>query len=224
MTVRRPAKLVATGVTALAAALLLTACNDDAGTGAQPAPTVTVTGAAPAQPTGAGRTATGKATVPGAAPTGPMATQPVGTRCKADELAVTVQLQDAGSAMVLLTAKDGRTCTLFGYPGYGGLRADNSVDPLTAKREPYPGAPTAITLKPNTTAFAGLKWNSCDKADPSCHVITGLQLTPPDETKPVTTQVIGLDGQPVTQLLVSAQGLTTGSLQPSNQGVVFPKS
>ncbi|MGW2377519.1 DUF4232 domain-containing protein [Kitasatospora sp. NPDC001683] len=224
MHVRRPTRLLAASAAALAAAVLLTACNDDAGAGALPAPTVTVTGVAPAQPTGAGRTATGKATVPGATPTGPMATQPVGARCRADELAVTVQLQEAGSAMVLLTVKGDRSCTLFGYPGYGGLRADNSADPLPVKREPYPGAPTAVTLTPKTTAFAGLKWNSCDKADPSCHVITGLQLTPPDETKQVTTEVLGLDGKPVTQLLVSAQGLTTGSLQPSNQGVVFPKS
>ncbi|MEU8927905.1 hypothetical protein AB0D10_44585 [Kitasatospora sp. NPDC048545] len=41
MTVRRPARTAA-ALTVLAAAGLLTACNDDAGAGAQPAPTVTV--------------------------------------------------------------------------------------------------------------------------------------------------------------------------------------
>ncbi|MFJ9458503.1 DUF4232 domain-containing protein [Kitasatospora sp. NPDC101447] len=216
MTVRRPARIAAAGLTALAAAVLLTACNDDVGAGAQPAPTVTVTGVASAQPTSGG-----KATVPGATPTGPMVTQSAGARCTADELTATVQLQDAGSAMVMVTNKGGRSCTLFGYPGYGGLRADNSADTLAVKREPHPGPPTAITLKPKTTAFSGLKWSSCDKADPTCHVIAGLQLTPPDETRQLTAEVLGLDGKPVLQLLVSAQGLTTGSLQPSNQGVVF---
>ncbi|MEU9047140.1 MULTISPECIES: DUF4232 domain-containing protein [unclassified Kitasatospora] len=216
MTVRRPARLAAAGVTALAAAVLLTACNDDAGTGAQPAPTVTVTATTPAAPTSAG-----KVTVPGATPAGPMVTQSAGARCKADELEATVQLQDAGSAMLILTNKGSRSCTLFGYPGYGGLRPDNSADTIAVKREAHPGPPTAATLKPKTSAFAGLKWNSCDKADPTCHVVAGLQLTPPDETKPLTTEVIGLDGKPVVQLLVSAAGLTTGSLQPSNQGVVF---
>ncbi|MFJ8624015.1 DUF4232 domain-containing protein [Kitasatospora sp. NPDC093550] len=216
MTVRRPAGLAAATVAVLAAAVLLTACDDGAGTGAQPAPTVTVTGAVSAQPT-----SSGKAAVPGATPTGPLVSQSAGARCAADELKATVQLQEAGSAMVTLTNKGSRTCTLFGYPGYGGLRPDNGADPLPVKREPHPGAPTVITLKPGTTAFSGLKWSSCDKADPSCHVIGGLRLTPPDETKQLTAEVLGLDGKPVLQLPVSAQGLTTGSLQPSNQGVVF---
>ncbi|MER6301630.1 DUF4232 domain-containing protein [Kitasatospora sp. NPDC001539] len=234
MTVRRPAKLVAAGVTALAAALLLTACNDAAGTDGQPAPAATTAaGAASGRPTGtgAGTAGSGRATAPGTtptgtaptgtAPTGPAATQAAGTRCKAGELSATVQVQGAGSAMVMLTNKGGRSCTLFGYPGFGGLRADSSADPLAVKREPHPGPPTPITLKPNTTAFAGLRWNSCDKADPTCHVITGLRLTPPDETEQLTAELLGLDGKPVAQLPVSAQGLTAGSLQPSNQGVVF---
>ncbi|GAB7184991.1 hypothetical protein ATKI12_4822 [Kitasatospora sp. Ki12] len=216
MTVRRPARIAAAAVTALAAAVLLTACDDDAGAGAQPAPTVTVTGAGSVQPTSAG-----KGTVPVATPTGPMVGQSAGARCTADELTATVQLQEAGSAMVMVTNKGSRSCTLFGYPGYGGLRPDNSADTLAVKREPHPGPPMAITLKPRTTAFSGLKWSSCDKADPTCHVITGLRLTPPDETKQLTAEVLGLDGKPVVQLPVSAQGLTTGSLQPSNQGVVF---
>ncbi|MFJ9773054.1 hypothetical protein ACIRVF_17745 [Kitasatospora sp. NPDC101157] len=39
-----------------------------------------------------------------------------------------------------------------------------------------------------------------------------------------TAEVIGPDGKPVTQLPVSTEGLTTGSIQPYKQGVVFPRS
>ncbi|MFD8753616.1 hypothetical protein ACFV0O_21975 [Kitasatospora sp. NPDC059577] len=42
MTVRRPAGTAAAALTVLAAAGLPTACTDDAGAGAQPAPTVSL--------------------------------------------------------------------------------------------------------------------------------------------------------------------------------------
>jgi Protein of unknown function (DUF4232) len=216
MNVRKPARLLVAGAAALAATVLLAACNDDAGAQAQ-------------------STAPGKATAPaaGAPSTGPAATKPsgpaasqtaaqsAGARCTTDELDATVQIQGPGSGMLLLKNKGSRTCTLYGYPGYAGLRADNSVDALPVKREPHPGPPVPITLKPGTNAFAGLTWSSCDKADSTCHVVTGLQLTPPDETRQLIAEVDGTDAKPVLQLLVSAAGLTTGSLQPSNQGVVF---
>ncbi|MCQ4081336.1 DUF4232 domain-containing protein [Streptomyces sp. RB6PN25] len=124
--------------------------------------------------------------------------------------------------MVILTNKGSHTCTVDGYLGYGGLLADNSVVNVPTKREAYPGASVRTTLKPGTSAFSGLKWASCDKADASCKVLAGVQVTPPDETTQLTATVIGLNGKPVDQLPVSAPGFTVGSLQPSNEGVVFP--
>ncbi|MFG2844797.1 DUF4232 domain-containing protein [Kitasatospora sp. NPDC048296] len=217
MNVRRPSRLLAAGVAALAATVLLTACNDDAGTDAQPtAPgKVTVPGVTPtkAAPTGA--------TPTHATPTGPAATQPASARCTSDELKADVQIQGPGSAMLMLSNKGSRSCTLFGYPGYGGLGYDNGPLVVATKREPHPGPPESITLKPGVTAFAGLKWSDCAKSDPTCHILAGLQVTPPDETTPLVAQVDGVNAQPVTQLLVSAAGLTTGSLQPVSQSVVF---
>ncbi|MGW3044647.1 DUF4232 domain-containing protein [Kitasatospora sp. NPDC001159] len=88
---------------------------------------------------------------------------------------------------------------------------------MAVKRAPHPGPPVLITLKPGTTVFAGLKWSACAKSDPTCHILSGRQLTPPDETTPLIADVRGGNAKPVVQLLVSATGLTTGPLQPSNQ-------
>ncbi|MGF1432525.1 DUF4232 domain-containing protein, partial [Kitasatospora sp. LaBMicrA B282] len=144
-------------------------------------------------------------------------------RCHTDDVMVTVQLQPAlaNSAMVMVTNMSSRACTIDGYLGYGGRLADNSQLSLSTNRVAYPGAPVASTLKPHTSAFAGLKWAACDKADPSCHVLAGVTVTPPDETTQTDAHVLDLNGKPVQQLLVSAAGFTVGSLQPSNEGVTF---
>ncbi|MCC9311773.1 DUF4232 domain-containing protein [Kitasatospora sp. RB6PN24] len=230
--------LAAAGLT-VGLALGAAACNDDnsgAGT-AGPA------GATAASSTAASSTAASGTAVPSkaapsagrtAGPAGggtgggrggsqPSSAAAAGSRCHTDELRADVQLQPdfPGNAMVMLVNKGTRTCTVDGYLGYGGLAADNSRVDLTTNRVAYPGAPIQVALEPGATAFSGLKWSSCDKADAGCEVLAGLVVTPPDETTRLTADVLGVDGQAVPQLTVSAAGLTVGSLQPSNQGVVF---
>jgi hypothetical protein len=143
-------------------------------------------------------------------------------RCHTADLKADVQLQKDGSAMTIVTNKVSRTCTVNGYLNYRGLLADNSAVAVPTKHEAHPGAPVHVTLKPGTSAFSGLKWTSCDKADASCKVLAGVQVTPPEETTHLTATVIGTDGKTVLQLAVSAAGFTAGSLQPASQGVVFP--
>lgn len=147
-----------------------------------------------------------------------------GTRCRAADLTAAVQVQAAGSALVTLTNKGRNECTVNGYPVLGGRLADNSEARTPLRKEPHPGAPTRITLKPNTTGFAGLAWKPCAKSEPNCTVLATLVVTPPDESAPLVAQVTGLDGKPVAQLPVSAAGFTVGSLQPASQGVLFPAS
>ncbi|HJD82316.1 DUF4232 domain-containing protein [Kitasatospora aureofaciens] len=203
MNVHKPSRSSVIGTGTLAATLLLTVCGT---AGAQTPPT-----------------AVDKATTATAA-ADPRSAPP---RCTADDLAATVQLQNTGSAkntgsaMVMLQNKGSRTCTLRGYPGFAGLLANNRSDTLAVKRLPHPGPPTRVTLKPGATAFAGLKWTTCQKSNKNCHVIAGLRLTPPDGNRQLTAKVVGLNGQAVTRLTVSAAGLTTGTLQSTSQGVVF---
>ncbi|MER5202425.1 DUF4232 domain-containing protein [Streptomyces sp. NPDC002825] len=127
-------------------------------------------------------------------------------RCHTSELKADVKIQPdrPGSAMVMLVNKGTRTCTVFGYLGSGGLLADNSRVDMTTARVAQPWPPTQITLKPGTTAFSGLAWAPCGKPDASCRVLSGLVVTPPDETTQLTAAVLGADGKAVPQLTVSA--------------------
>lgn len=221
----RPATTTAAALSALALALGAVGCGNSASSGTATsatsgAPSTTASGSTAGNASNASNapSAGSGGSTGGTGGSGSSAS----TRCRTDELKADVQLQKEGSAMVVLTNKGSRTCTVYGYLGYGGLLADNSAVNLATKREAYPGAPVRSTLKPGTSAFSGLKWASCDKADASCRVLAGVRVTPPDETTQLTATVIGLDGNPVQQLPVSAAGFTVGSLQPSNEGVVFP--
>ncbi|MET8630352.1 DUF4232 domain-containing protein [Kitasatospora sp. NPDC004669] len=146
-------------------------------------------------------------------------------RCHTADLKADIQMQplpDAPTAMVMLTDKSSRTCTVYGYLGYGGLLADNNPVATGSSLVAHPGQPVEATLKPGVCAFSGLKWSTCDKAEPTCKVLAGITVTPPDETTQLTADLIGIDGKPVHQVLtVSAAGFTVGSLQPISQSVVF---
>ncbi|MDH6121939.1 hypothetical protein ABH930_003989 [Kitasatospora sp. GAS204A] len=222
-------KAAAIAATTVALALGAVACNDDVPSTSNANPPATVAPAASQAPSAAaGGKSTAKPAAPvgsakPAAPAGSAKPTAVSERCHTNELTADIQLQPdfPGKAMVMLTNKGSRTCTVYGYLGYGGLLADNSPVTLGTNRVAYPGQSVAAKLAPGTTAFSGLKWNSCDKADPSCHVLAGVTITPPDETTQLTASVLGTDGKPLPQLAVSAAGFTVGTLQPSNEGVVF---
>ncbi|MCU7825004.1 DUF4232 domain-containing protein [Kitasatospora sp. DSM 101779] len=208
-------RTAAAAAAVLALALGAVACDDGTtatGTGA-PAPT--------AAASTAGTAPTGTSGPGSAAGTGGTTAQAGADRCHTADLKADVQIQDAGRAMVMLTNKGSRSCTVKGYLGYGGLLADNSRTDTATHRVAKPGPPVAVTLKPGTTAFSGLSWSSCDKADASCGVLAGLVVTPPDETTQLTATVLGTDGKPVVQFPVAKAGFTVGTLQPSNQGVLL---
>ncbi|MDH6126469.1 DUF4232 domain-containing protein [Kitasatospora sp. GP82] len=210
----RPLRLTTAAVTLALLGLGSVACSGSSSTAAAPAaPAGQAVTADPASRTTTHAAAVTQAGAPAA-----------NARCHTGELRADVQIQPdrPGAAMVMLVNKGSRTCTVDGYLGYGGLLADNSRVELATTRVPYPGKPTRIALKPGTTAFSGLSWSACDKADASCKVLAGLVVTPPDETTQLTAKVLGVNGKEVPQLLVSAAGLRVGSLQPSNQGVLLP--
>ncbi|MFE9399274.1 DUF4232 domain-containing protein [Streptomyces flavidovirens] len=151
---------------------------------------------------------------------------PAGKRarhCRSAHLKADITIQKAGSALVALTNKSNRTCTVEGYLTYGGLRADNTPISVSTHRVPHPGPPVLSTLKPGETAFSGLKWTTCNRADENCKVLFSVIVMPPGDKARIIATVLGMDGKPVNDgLEVRADGFTTGSLQPSNQGVLFP--
>src|SRR5204863_5733317 len=120
------------------------------------------------------------------------------------------------------TNTSSRTCTVTGYLSYHGLLADNSTMAVTTKHVANPGPPVPITLKRGISAFSGVKWTSCDKAETTCTVLAGLRVTSPEDTTQLTATILGTDAKPLQQLTVTASGFTAGSLQPASQGVLFP--
>jgi hypothetical protein len=145
-------------------------------------------------------------------------------RCRATHLKADINMQDAESALVALTNKGNRTCTVNGYLSYSGLGADNKPINVSTRRVPYPGPPMLTNIKPGETAFSGLKWTTCNKADVKCKVLFGVTVTLPEDKARITATVFGADGKPAEDaaLNVGADGFTTGSIQPSNQSVLLP--
>ncbi len=179
--------------------LALAACGTGTPAAAPPATTVTTT--APAD-------------VPAAATTTKSA-------CTASDFKADLNTQpNGGIAMLALTNKGAKDCSLRGWAGFSFLAANDSPIAVKVSKVAQPGPGAEIVLKPGRTAFAGFKWTTCDKGDASCHVVTTVQVTPPGVGSPVVADFIGANGgdEKVTELpLASAR---VGTLQPSAQGVV----
>jgi hypothetical protein len=227
-------KAAAVAASTVALALGAVACNDDtSSTGSNPpataAPSASHTGAAGGSGgSGSGGSTGGSGTAkptPKQSQSGSAKPVASGNRCRTDELKAYIQLEpplgNTNSALLKLANVGNRSCDLSGYAGLGGLLADNSRLSLNTNRVPFPFPPTDTnTIKPGDNAFAGIKWNPCDKADTTCHVLGGLLVTPPDQTTQLTAEITGEDNKPLQQLTVSAAGITIGTLQPT-VGVLF---
>ncbi|MFE5369276.1 DUF4232 domain-containing protein [Streptomyces mirabilis] len=188
---------------AVAAGLSLTACqNDNAGTGqSDPSSPSTVSSGATASSSGGGSDSgssdqggaknsagTSSATNSGgtgtAAGTGSNANAKVG-KCRTDELEITakdntIDGDPDGTVVVTLTNHSGRDCTVSGY---AGVDLKTSAGSLSAKRTGQQ-AGSAILKNGKSTYFpVNYPFN---KSGGSGVRITGLVVTPPDETKSVT--------------------------------------
>ncbi|MER7694480.1 DUF4232 domain-containing protein [Streptomyces sp. NPDC097610] len=188
---------------AVAAGLSLTACqSDDAGTGqSDPSSTSTGSSGATASSSGGGSNSgssdqgrakdsagTSSTTSSGgtgtAAGTGSHANTKVG-KCRTDELEITakdntIDGDPDGTVVVELTNHSGRDCTISGY---AGVDLKTSAGSLSAKRTGQ-RAGSAILKNGKSTAFPiNYPFN---KSGGSGIRVTGLVVTPPDETKSVT--------------------------------------
>ncbi|WP_433794762.1 DUF4232 domain-containing protein [Actinoplanes sp. CA-252034] len=206
--------------TALPGLVLLTAlaaCGDSGDDTTRAAPAGTGTSAsAGAQPAG-GTTSAAPATSTGAPKTGGKA------KCTTKDVAVTITAQPGddprvqrGLVAVTNTAK--QSCTVRGWLTITLVNAaDQPVDVPTETVE-EPGPDVDVTLKPGTTAFAGIKWTACDKSDAACNVGNTIRF---NLTKAATGPAAKLDGFPAAEKSgITMKSLQIGSLQPATQGVV----
>lgn len=129
-------------------------------------------------------------------------------------------IQDQGLGLLALenTGKD--PVTIQGWPALQFLAADNSPLKVPTQNVDIPGAGPSITLRPGTNAFAGVKWETGDKASTDTFVATTLKLTPPHGTSATVVDVIGTDGKKVGYPEFDVTSVKVGTLQPSTQGVL----
>ncbi|MGW7049543.1 DUF4232 domain-containing protein [Streptomyces avermitilis] len=200
---------------AVAAGLSLTACqNGDDGTG-QSAPSSASTASSPDGGSGSGGSGSGGSDQSGgkdaagkgsagkssggqgtAAGTGSNENGKVG-KCRTDELEITardntIDGDPDGTVTVQLKNRGGRDCAISGY---AGVDLKTSAGSLSAKRTGEQANP-AILKNGQSTAF-GINYPVNNSGGSGVRV-TGLLVTPPDETKTVTLDWPGADTLPVT--------------------------
>jgi hypothetical protein len=205
---------------AVAVALLLlgsaTGCSGANEPAAAPGPTSTpaTTGSA-AEATAATPPATTKAAAQPAAQV---------SRCANADLQTTITLQPDGTAatqraMVTLTNNGKHACTLDGWLSISPVNAANEVVSVPTRKVDQPGPAEAFTVKPGTSAFAGIKWTVCAESDADCDWSNSLR---------VSVKGAAADG-PFAELEdfpnperngIRMKALQIGTLQPSHQAVV----
>ncbi|MER7671894.1 DUF4232 domain-containing protein [Kitasatospora sp. NPDC096128] len=210
----------------VAAGLSLTACgpNDDTGTDqAKPTAAATVT-AAPTKAATAGTTSGGSAgtggTTPSGKPTagGASATGggKAGGKCRTDDLTITAEERTIDgdptrTVVVELKNHSGHDCSLSGY---AGVDLKTNAGSLSAQRSGEPAVPGVV--KNGKSTFFGISYPNNTTGGSGVR-ITGLVVTPPDETKSVTLPWPGAAGSlPVTD--GSGSPVKIGPMGSAGQG------
>ncbi|WP_329102962.1 DUF4232 domain-containing protein [Micromonospora sp. NBC_01699] len=166
----------------------------------------------------------GATSAPGNASTAPGNATPAAggavAACPAKGLKAELTIQRAGMAMLLLTNAGSAQCRVEGWVNLRLEAADGGLLKVSQQRVSEPGETVAAYLDPGESAFAGIKWTTCDKSAENCSVASTVRVGPAGDTDLVVAHVTGVDGgnQTVTELPLSS--VQIGTIQPSRQGVV----
>ncbi|GAA2897886.1 hypothetical protein Acy02nite_21600 [Actinoplanes cyaneus] len=190
-------------------------CDDSEAPAAAPATTAPADAVTSAPATPAKATATTKPTTKSGSPSV--------AACRSADLKTTVTLQPDGTrttltGLVTLTNGGKSSCTLDGWVAISLVNAADEVVKVPTRKVNEPGPAETFTVKPGTSAFAGIKWATCGKADETCGVGNTLRYNLEASTDgPVAV----LEGFPNPERSdITMKSLQIGTLQPSNQGVV----
>jgi predicted small lipoprotein YifL len=196
-------------VPALALMTALTACGEPTPTPGTSAPAATAT------------TTTGPATETSKAADGGTGGLNGKAACVLEDLEVTIAAQGTGEkdekGMVVVTNAGKKKCTVKGWLTITLYNAgDEPVDVPTEKVN-EPGPAETVEIKAGGSAFLGIKWTRCDKADADCAVGNTIRWTPESSGK---GSVAELEGFPAAEKSgITMKALKVGTFQPSNQGV-----
>ncbi|WP_424643012.1 DUF4232 domain-containing protein [Embleya sp. AB8] len=135
-------------------------------------------------------------------------------KCRTDDLsflASDATIDGDGEGTVAVTLNNlGGDCTMFGF---AGVDLKTSAGPLSAKRTSEPVSP--MVLKANTSVSFGVHY-PLNGSGGSGVRITGLVVTPPDETKSATIPWPGAATLPVTA--GAGSPVTVGPMGSAGQG------
>ncbi|MFD5461591.1 DUF4232 domain-containing protein [Kitasatospora sp. NPDC127059] len=181
----------------VAAGLSLTACqNDDldSGTAANTPTAAPTAGAVPTKAAPAGSAPSGKATTGGSGSTD---SGKAGGKCRTDDLTIsaadrTIDGDATRTVVVELKNKSGHDCSISGY---AGVDLKTNAGSMSAERSGEPVVPGV--LKNGKSTFFGISYPANNTGGTGLR-LTGLVVTPPDETKSVTLQWPGAASLPAT--------------------------
>ncbi|MEW2072828.1 DUF4232 domain-containing protein [Streptomyces sp. NPDC017966] len=200
---------------AVVAGLSLTACqNDDAAAGQSDSSTSSSANGGSGSGSSAQNTAKDSAAKDSAGENSGEGQSATG-KCRTDELEVTatdstIEGDPEGSVAVEFTNGGGRDCTISGY---AGVDLKTNAGSLSAERtgEQAP----SVTLKDGESVAFGITYPVNDSGGSGIR-ITGLVVTPPDETKSVTLDWPGAASLPVTD--GSGSSVQVGPIGSAGQG------
>ncbi|MEU2133392.1 DUF4232 domain-containing protein [Streptomyces sp. NPDC018352] len=206
---------------AVAAGLSLTACQNGEDDMGQSAPSSASTASSTSGGSGSGgsggseqdgaKDSGGQGTAAG---TGSNVNGKVG-KCRTDELEITASDSTIGgdtdgTVAVQLKNGGGRDCVLSGY---AGVDLKTSAGSLSAERTGEKATP--MTLKDGKSVYFGITYPMNESGGSGVR-ITGLVVTPPDETKSVTLDWPGAATLPVTD--GSGSQVKVGPMGSAGQG------
>jgi hypothetical protein len=215
-------RMVVLGTIGVGLALSQQACANNAAAPTQTSPessdSASVTPKAPSEPQdsedsgkapGSGGSNGKKSTVPG---------------CLNNDVTVNVTFQpqaiagDHRSGLVTVTNSSDHTCKVRGHFAIAPINPANETIDIPQELVNQPGKPVTVNLKPGTSAFAGIKWTVCDKADSDCRAGNSMRYNLQSSGK---GKVAELEGFPPAEAnAITMSSLQIGTLQPSRQGVV----
>ncbi|GAA2464985.1 DUF4232 domain-containing protein [Winogradskya humida] len=143
--------------------------------------------------------------------------------CRTQDMSAVVAMQpsEGGStstAMVQLTNDGGSVCEVDGWASFSLVNALGEVVEVKTEKVEQPGAPTPTTLKAGSSAWAGIKWESCDKGSSDCPAGNSLQFSLEADTDGKPAELEGFPAPEKSNITMGS--LRIGSLQPIRQGVV----
>ncbi|MFF5176286.1 DUF4232 domain-containing protein [Micromonospora sp. NPDC000089] len=143
--------------------------------------------------------------------------------CSPDQIQASLSLQPprdgdtrTARAMLVLTNASHSPCRIKGWADLALTNARGDRVPLNATRVDQPGPTTPTALAAGASAFAGVKWTTCDKN--SCPAGNTILVTVPGGTKATPARLTGFPAPEKSGITMTS--VQIGTIQPSNQGVV----